>query len=76
MKEKTLVLIKPDAVQRGLIGEIVTRFERCGMKIVALKMHYADAKKAGEHYADDEAWLKSVGEKTLESYKKKGIVFF
>ena len=75
MKEKTLVLIKPDAVQRGLIGEIVTRFERCGMKIVALKMHYADAKKAGEHYADDEAWLKSVGEKTIESYKKKGIAF-
>ncbi len=72
MIEQTLVLIKPDAVQRGLIGEILSRFERCGLKIVAMKMKYADADLAGQHYANDEAWMQSVGEKTIESYKKQG----
>ena len=71
--EKSLVLIKPDAVQRGLIGEIVARFERCGLKIIAMKMVYADKEMAGEHYANDEEWLRTVGEKTKASYKKKGI---
>jgi nucleoside-diphosphate kinase len=74
MIEKSLVLIKPDAVQRGLIGEVISRFERCGLKIIGMKMVYADKRMAGEHYADDEAWLKSVGQKTKESYAKKGVV--
>ena len=73
MREKTLILIKPDAVQRGLIGDIITRFERCGLKIVAMKMHYADKNKANEHYTEDEEWMDSVGTKTIESNKKKGI---
>jgi nucleoside-diphosphate kinase len=73
LMEQTLVLLKPDAVQRGIVGEIITRFERCGLKIVAMKMVYADKEIAGQHYANDEAWLKSVGEKTLASYAKKGI---
>lgn len=71
--EKTLVLLKPDAVQRGLVGEIITRFERCGLKIIAMKMVYASKEMAGEHYADDEEWLRSVGTKTKSSYEKKGI---
>ena len=73
LMEKSLVLLKPDAVQRGIVGEIISRFERCGLKIVAMKMVYATKELAGDHYADDEAWLKSVGEKTLASYEKKGI---
>jgi nucleoside-diphosphate kinase len=73
MMEQTLVLLKPDAVQRGIIGEIITRFERCGLKIIAMKMVYPDKELAGAHYADDEAWLVSVGEKTLSSYAKKGL---
>jgi len=73
MMEKTLVLIKPDAVQRGLIGEIITRFEKCGLKIVAMKMAYPDKEQAGNHYESDEEWLKIVGEKSINSYKKKGI---
>ena len=72
MMEKSLVLIKPDAVQRALIGEIISRFERTGLKIIGLKMVYADKELAGKHYADDEEWLKSVGEKALESAKKRG----
>ncbi|MFT4250680.1 MAG: nucleoside-diphosphate kinase [Candidatus Woesearchaeota archaeon] len=73
MKEKTLVLLKPDAVQRGLIGEIISRFERCGLKIVGMKMQYASPELAGEHYAEDEEWMKTVGSKMKESYAKKGV---
>ena len=73
MKEQTLVLLKPDAVQRGIVGEIITRFEKCGLKIVGMKMHYASAELAGEHYAEDEEWMTTVGEKTKSSYKKRGV---
>ncbi|VVC03349.1 Nucleoside diphosphate kinase [Candidatus Bilamarchaeum dharawalense] len=51
MKERTLLLLKPDAVQRGLIGEIVLRFERKGFKIVGLKMLKMTKELAREHYA-------------------------
>ncbi|MBI5398049.1 nucleoside-diphosphate kinase [Candidatus Woesearchaeota archaeon] len=71
--EKTLVLLKPDAVQRGLVGEIISRFERAGLKIVAMKMQYAGADQAGKHYLDDEAWMKAVGEKTQKTYAAKGL---
>jgi nucleoside-diphosphate kinase len=73
MIEKSLVLIKPDAVQRGLVGDIIQRFEKCGLKMIGMKMVYADKSIAGEHYADDEEWLKSVGDKTKSSYAKKGV---
>ena len=72
MIEKTLVMLKPDAVQRALVGEILSRFERAGFKIVGLKMCYASKEQAGKHYADDEAWLKSVGEKMKKAYEAKG----
>ncbi len=74
MKERTLVLLKPDAVQRALIGDIITRIERTTLKVIGMKMVYASPELAGEHYAADEAWLKSVGEKTKASYAKKGKV--
>lgn len=48
---RTLVFLKPDAVQRGLIGEIISRFERRGMKIVGLKMQTVSREVAEEHYA-------------------------
>jgi nucleoside-diphosphate kinase len=49
--ERTLVLVKPDGVQRGLIGEIISRLERTGLKLVALKMLQMDRKMAERHYA-------------------------
>ena len=49
--ERTLILLKPDAVQRGLTGEIVTRFERKGLKIVAMKMMTISQDLAARHYA-------------------------
>ncbi|NLU78908.1 nucleoside-diphosphate kinase [Micromonospora sp. HNM0581] len=50
--ERTLVLIKPDAVRRGLVGEIVTRFERKGLRIDAMASRTMDAALADEHYAE------------------------
>lgn len=50
MLQKTLVLIKPDGVQRGLIGEILKRFEQRGMKIVAMKMVHVDREFLKKHY--------------------------
>mgnify|MGYP001103103210 CR=1 FL=1 len=48
--QKTLVLIKPDALQRGLVGEIISRLEERGLKIVAIKMLQMDEKLARKHY--------------------------
>lgn len=50
--EKTLILVKPDAFARGLTGEILARFERKGLKIVALKQMHATAEIAEQHYAE------------------------
>ena len=48
--EQTLIILKPDTIQRGLVGEILTRFERAGLKIVAMKMMAPDEMKFREHY--------------------------
>ena len=50
MIERSLVIIKPDGVQRGLVGEILKRFENTGLKIIGMKMVWADRKFAEEHY--------------------------
>ncbi|MFA5099005.1 MAG: nucleoside-diphosphate kinase [Candidatus Paceibacterota bacterium] len=70
--EKTLVVIKPDGVQRGLIGEIVKRYERSGLKLVGLKMIVPTADFIKKHYTIDPEWFVKTGTKTIESYKKKG----
>ncbi len=49
--ERSLVLVKPDAMQRGLAGSIIARFEAAGLKLVALKMLHMDKALAGRHYA-------------------------
>ena len=72
MTERSLVLIKPDGVQRALVGQIIDRFEKCGLKIIGLKMVLATKELAGQHYADDKGWLLSVGEKALAAAKKRG----
>ena len=55
MIQKTLVLIKPDGVQRGLIGEVIKRFEQKGLKIIGLKMVWVDKEFAAKHYTEDVA---------------------
>ncbi|MBF4996370.1 MULTISPECIES: nucleoside-diphosphate kinase [Nocardia] len=52
MTEQTLVLIKPDGVARGLVGEIITRIERKGLKIAALKLEQVSEERAAAHYAE------------------------
>jgi nucleoside-diphosphate kinase len=67
MIEQTLVLVKPDGILRGIIGEIIGRFERVGLKIVGLKMIQAQKETLEKHYFKDEDWLREKG----ELYKKK-----
>lgn len=71
-EEVTFLMIKPDAVRRGLIGEIIQRIERTGLKIQALKMIQADRDKISNFYPSDEKWIKRLGEKTLATYSKYG----
>lgn len=72
-QEQTLVIIKPDGVQRGLIGEVIKRYEQCGLKLVALKMVVPSPDLALKHYSIDPEWTLKTGTKTIESYKSKGI---
>lgn len=74
MIEQTLLLIKHDGVLRGLIGEIVGRFERVGLKVCALKMLMADEALARHHYQATPAWTKAVAEKTRKGCWEKGII--
>lgn len=70
--EQTLVLLKHDSVQRGLIGKILTRFEDAGFKIKGIKMVWASEELAKKHYAIDETWANQLFEKTKAGYEKEG----
>jgi nucleoside-diphosphate kinase len=52
--ERTLILVKPDAVQRGLVGEVISRFERRGLRIVGLRLLHVDEALARSHYGEHE----------------------
>ena len=72
-QEKTVVLIKPDGVKRGLIGEVITRAEKRGLKIISLEMFQATKEQIDRHYPKDEKWIKRLGEKTLKNYKEYNL---
>lgn len=72
-KERTFVMIKPDGIQRTLVGEIVKRYERMGLKITAIKMLVPTTEHIEKHYTLDPEWRRITGEKTIASYDKKGI---
>jgi len=71
-KEKTVILLKPDTIKRGLIGDIITRFEKVGLKIIALKMVWVDEDMVAKHYSDNKDYLTSIGHKTLKTYEEYG----
>lgn len=72
--EKTLVVLKPDAVKRGLMGEIISRFERVGLKMVGCKMIKVDRELADKHYPlDRQEFIEGMGKKTLDNYQKLGV---
>ena len=71
--QKTVIILKHDAIARGLMGEIVKRFERAGLKLVAFKFIQAEKELAVKHYPTEEAWFRTVGERSLTEYKEKGL---
>lgn len=71
--ERTYVMIKPDGVQKGLIGEIIRRFEQRDLKVVALEMFQPTHDLIDNHYPKDEAWITRLGNKTLSTYAKYGV---
>jgi len=72
-KQRALLIIKPDGVQRGIIGKIITRFETVGLKIIGLKFEWVTKEKIIIHYPETDGWFKKVGERTLTNYAKKGL---
>jgi len=72
--ERTLVLIKPDGIQRSLMGEIISRYEQIGLKLVGLKMLITTEEHVEKFYTLDPNWRRVTGEKTIKGYKNKGLI--
>lgn len=74
-KEKTLIIVKPDGVQRSLVGEIMGRYEKVGLKLVAIKMLIPTEEFATKHYYEvgGDEWIENVGKKARAAYEKKGL---
>ena len=73
LKERTLVLVKPDGVQRNLVGEIISRFEKVGLKIIALKFLIPTKDQAYQHYVKNEAEITALGERSIAGKQKSEI---
>ncbi|PJC82433.1 nucleoside-diphosphate kinase, partial [Candidatus Roizmanbacteria bacterium CG_4_8_14_3_um_filter_35_14] len=71
--ERTLIIIKPDAVKRGLVGVIIDTFENVGLKLMATKMLKPSKDVIKNHYPGTPEWIKEMGEKTLSSFKQSGV---
>jgi len=73
MIEKSLVIIKPDGVQRSLVGEIISRFERKGLKLTAMKLAVPTEDNVFEHYNKDEEWFQRKGEGVVKDREAAGL---
>jgi nucleoside-diphosphate kinase len=72
--EHTFCMLKPDAVKRGLVGEIIHRLEKAGLKVVAMKMLLPSEQQIRAHYpASDEAWVNRIGQKGVGSFENVNI---
>ncbi|MEK7510717.1 MAG: nucleoside-diphosphate kinase [Patescibacteria group bacterium] len=71
--QRTFVIIKPDGVQRALVGEIIKRFERTGLKLAALKLTMLDSDRIWKHYNKDDAWFIKKGTKIAEDRAAAGL---
>jgi nucleoside-diphosphate kinase len=70
-KQRTFAMIKPDGVARGLVGEIILRLEKAGLKVVAMKMVTATKEQIVAHYPmSDQAWVDRLGDKGLSTFKE------
>lgn len=72
-QEKSFVMVKPDGVQRGLVGEIIKRVERVGLKISALKMVLPTEDQCWTHYNKDDAWYTQKGERAVADRQAAGL---
>lgn len=72
-EERTLIVIKPDGLQRTLVGEIIGRYERVGLKLLGVKMLVPTVEHIEQHYTLDPNWRKVTGEKTIKGYQDKGL---
>lgn len=72
-KERTFVILKPDAIQRGLVGEIIKRIESTGLKLVAMKLTHATEEKLWVHYNKDDAWFNKQGQRVLDQRVAAGF---
>jgi nucleoside-diphosphate kinase len=72
-QERTLVLVKPDGVKRGLVGEVVQRIERRGLKIIAMKMIQVGDEHILSHLPKSDEWMERLGNKTLKTFTEYGI---
>ena len=70
--ERTVVIMKPDAIQRALVGEIISRFERIGLKLVASKMLVPTTEMIEKHYTLDPKWRLVTGEKRIKAALDRG----
>lgn len=71
-QERTFVILKPDTVQRSLMGEVIKRFERTGLKCTAMKMTMADEARLLQHYNKDDVWFLKKGSNIVEEMKAQG----
>lgn len=72
--QKTLIILKPDAIQRHLIGEIITRIEKAGLNIVGMKMYNATLDQVKQHYPlDNTEWVTKVGHKSKSGFESNGL---
>lgn len=72
-KERTFVILKPDAIQRNFIGEIISRFEKTGLKITAMKMLVPKAEQCWAHYNKDDAWFQRKGEGIVKARQENNL---
>lgn len=72
-QERSLIILKPDTVQRSLVGEIVSRFERTGLKISAMKMFIPAEADLQKHYNKDDEWFLKKGNRIIEDLKSHGL---
>lgn len=71
--ERTFVILKPDAIQRSLMGEILGRFEKVGLKVVTMRFGIIDEAKLWKHYNKDDVWFLKKGTKIVEDRKAAGM---
>tara|TARA_B100000745_G_scaffold92824_1_gene58508 strand:- start:116 stop:721 length:606 start_codon:yes stop_codon:yes gene_type:complete len=72
-QERSLVILKPDTIQRSLVGEVIKRFEQAGLKITAMKMVQAKEQQLLDHYNKDDEWYLRKGEGIVENLKSRGV---